>query len=71
MKKTSMTRIAALWAGALLVTAACGDYVVPNFNNESLDALVENPNPIRIATASSRRPQRFDRRSAEQGRPGS
>ena len=46
-----MTRIAAFWAGALLVTAACGDYVVPNFNNESLDALVENPNPTRIATA--------------------
>jgi hypothetical protein len=52
MKKTSMNRLAALWAGAALaVTVACGEYAVPNFNNESLDGLIENPNPIRIATA--------------------
>jgi hypothetical protein len=36
----------------LAAIAACGDFHVPNYNNESLDGLIGEPNATRIATAT-------------------
>jgi hypothetical protein len=40
---------ALVWLAAL---AACSDFQVPNYNNESLDGLIGEPNATRIATAT-------------------
>lgn len=38
--------------GALLVATSCGDLLVPDFNNPSLEDLTSNPTPAKIAQAA-------------------
>src|SRR5262245_58148358 len=47
---TSVKRIVAACALVVFV-GACGDFNIPNYNNQSLNALIGDPNATRIYTA--------------------
>src|SRR5438552_14103663 len=53
MRTQSMKVTRMLTAGAvILVASACKDLIVPDFNNTSIDDLVNSPSPTKIAQAS-------------------
>ena len=51
MKAIRLMRIASAGA-AMVVVSACKDLVVPDYNNTSIDDLVNNPTPTKIAQSA-------------------